>query len=134
MVITGLLIGAVQLVPLFEVGRVNFREGASSFEEVRGWAYPPRNALTFLLPNFFGNPTHHTVRDAFTGQDVSIEQNFHDGSNPYGPYTTSWGAKNYVEGAAYLAISTRQWAEFRAGKTAGLPAKPISRLSTASST
>jgi len=104
MVITGLLIGALQLVPLFEVGRVNFRAGSATFEEVRGWAYPPRNALTFLLPNFFGNPTHHDVRDAFTGRTVPVELNSHGGRNPYGPNTTSWGTKNYVEGAAYVGV------------------------------
>ncbi|MBP9501581.1 MAG: oligosaccharide flippase family protein [Candidatus Promineofilum sp.] len=104
MVATGLLIGSLQLVPLVEVGRVNFRAGSASFEEVRGWAYPPRNALTFLLPNFFGNPTHHTIRDAFTGDVVPVGVNYHGEPNPYGPATTSWGTKNYVEGAAYMGI------------------------------
>lgn len=104
MVLTGLLIGALQLLPLFEVGQVNFRAGSASFEEVRGWAYPPRNALTFLLPDFFGNPTHHTIRDAFTGQTVPVELNSHGGQNPFGADTTSWGSKNYVEGAAYLGV------------------------------
>jgi O-antigen/teichoic acid export membrane protein len=104
MVAVGLLIASVQLEPLFEVGQVNFRIGSASFEEVRGWAYPPRHALTFLLPNFFGNPAHHTIRDAFTGETVPIATNFHGGLNPHGAFTTSWGAKNYVEGAAYMGI------------------------------
>lgn len=104
LVLVGLLIGAVQLVPLFEVGRVNFRVGSASFEEVRGWAYPPRNALTFLLPNFFGNPTHHAIRDAFSRESIPLALNFHGGLNPYGPYSTSWGTKNYVEAAAYMGI------------------------------
>jgi hypothetical protein len=30
-----------------------------------------------------------------------------------------------IKSLGYTAISTRQWADFRAGKTAGLPAKPI---------
>ena len=104
MVSVGLLIAAVQLVPLFEVGQVNFRVGSASFEEVRGWAFPPRNALSFLLPNFFGNPTHHTIRTVFGGGRVPLELNFHDGLNPNGAFTTSWGTKNYVEGASYLGI------------------------------
>ena len=101
---TGLLIAAVQLVPLFEVGRINFRVGSASFAEVRGWAYPPRHALALLLPNFYGNPTHHAVRDAFTGDSIPLELNYHGGLNPYGATTTSWGTKNYVEGAAYMGI------------------------------
>ena len=104
MVGAGLLIAAVQLVPLFEVGQVNFRVGSASFEEVRGWAFPPRNALTFLLPNFFGNPTHHAIRDAFGGGSVPVELNFYGGLNPNGAFTTSWGTKNYVEGATYLGV------------------------------
>lgn len=104
MVATGLLIGALQLVPLLEVGQVNFRAGSASYQEVRGWAYPPRNVLIFVLPDFFGNPTHHMVRDAFTGQALSVEHNFYGDRNPYGFNTTSWGTKNYVEGAAYMGI------------------------------
>ena len=104
MVTLGLLLAAVQLVPLFEVGRVNFREGSASFEEVRGWAFPPRNALAFLMPNFFGNPTHHDIRDVFSGTRVPIEVNYFGEMNPNGPFTTSWGTKNYVEGATYLGI------------------------------
>ncbi len=104
MVVTGLLIASVQLVPLFEVGQVNFRVGSASFEEVRGWAFPPRNALGFLLPNFFGNPSHHAIRDAFSGQLIPVAANFHGQANPYGANTTSWGSKNYVEGAAYMGI------------------------------
>ena len=104
LVTTGLLIAAVQLVPLFEVGRVNFRVGSASFDEVRGWAYPPRHALAFLLPNFYGNPSHHAVRDVFTGEETPVELNYHGGMNPYGPTTTSWGTKNHVEGAAYMGI------------------------------
>ncbi len=104
MVAVGLLIASLQLAPLFEVGRVNFREGSASYDEVLGWAYPMRGALTFALPNFYGNPTHHTVRDAFTGRPVPVELNHEGGLNPYGAYTTSWGTKNYVEGATYLGI------------------------------
>jgi peptidoglycan/xylan/chitin deacetylase (PgdA/CDA1 family) len=44
-------------------------------------------------------------------------------------YTTSAGAfarqLALLERLGYTAISTRQWAQFRAGRTAGLPAKPI---------
>ncbi|MFO7664718.1 MAG: oligosaccharide flippase family protein [Chloroflexota bacterium] len=104
MMILGLMIAAIQLVPLFEVGQVNFRVGSATFSEVRGWAFPWRNALTFLLPNFFGNPTHHGFRDVFSGQWTPLVTNFYGNLNPHGPYTTSWGLKNYVESATYLGI------------------------------
>lgn len=104
MVFVGLMIAAIQLVPLFEVGQSNFREGAATFEEVRSWAFPWRNVVTFALPNFYGNPAHHGFRDAFSGQWVPVELNYYGNLNPHGPFTTSWGLKNYVEGATYLGI------------------------------
>jgi O-antigen/teichoic acid export membrane protein len=104
MVALGLTLAAVQLVPLFEVGQTNFRAGSAAYEEVIGWAYPWRNAVTFLLPDFFGNPTHHTYRDVFTGATVPFELNAFGNLNPHGPNTSSWGIKNFVEGATYLGL------------------------------
>ena len=108
MVALGLLIAALQLVPLFEVGQVNFRAGSAGFDEVRGWAFPWRNALTLLLPDFHGNPTDHAYRDVFTGQSVPLTLNANGQPNPRGPGTTSWGEKNYVEGCLlYTSPSPR---------------------------
>jgi O-antigen/teichoic acid export membrane protein len=104
MAILGLMIAAIQLIPLFEVGQTNFRAGSATFEEVRGWAFPWRNAVTFVLPNFYGNPSHHGFRDVFSGLWVPVELNYFGNLNPHGAYTTSWGLKNYVEGATYLGI------------------------------
>ena len=99
-VLLGLLLGAVQLLPLYELGQVNFRESASSYEEVVDFAFKPRRVLALALPNFFGNPTHHSYTDVFSGEDVPLSQNY------YGdPKTnTEWGIKNFVEGAIYLGI------------------------------
>lgn len=96
----GLGLGAVQLVPFYEVARDSFREGAVTLEQVLGWAYPKRRLITFLIPNFFGNPTHRTLVDVFTGQTVEALQNAH--GQPIGSF--DWGIKNYVEGGAYLGI------------------------------
>ena len=104
MVALGLLIAALQLVPLFEVGRVNFRAGSAGFDEVLGWAFPWRNAVTLLLPDFHGNPTDQAYRDVFTGHLVPLTDNAHGQPNPRGPGTTSWGEKNYVEGAWYMGV------------------------------
>lgn len=104
MVAVGLLLGGVQLIPFYEVGQVNFREGAAAFEEVRGWAFPARRVVTLALPNFFGNPSHHSYVDAFTRERVPLTRNAYGDLNPRGAYTSDWGIKNYVEGGVYLGI------------------------------
>jgi len=100
MVGLGLALGAVQLIPLYEVVQGSFRQGAVSLGDVLGWAYPKRRLITFLVPNFFGNPTHTTLWNFFTGEVT------HASANAYGdPISTfDWGVKNYVEGGAYLGI------------------------------
>ncbi len=100
MVVLGLCLGAVQLIPLYEVVQGSFRQSRSTLQDILGWAYPPRRVLTFLIPNFFGNPTHHTLRDVFTGQTVPATV------NAYGQSIDAfdWGIKNYVEGGAYLGV------------------------------
>jgi O-antigen/teichoic acid export membrane protein len=92
MVGLGLGLGAVQLVPSAELVQSSFREGQASLSQIRAWAYPVRRVLTFLVPNFYGNPAHHSYLDLFTGQIVES------------PKPIDWGIKNYVEGAAYLGV------------------------------
>jgi O-antigen/teichoic acid export membrane protein len=87
----GLGLGSVQLIPLFELVTRNFREGSVTYSDVIGWAYPTRQALTFLLPDFFGNPAHHSYWDLITRQWVSVGRVF-------------WGIKNYVEAGSYVGI------------------------------
>ncbi|HLF24820.1 MAG TPA: oligosaccharide flippase family protein [Anaerolineae bacterium] len=104
MVALGIGLGAVQLLPLGEVVTQNFREDAATFEQVQGWAWPPRHVLKLLMPNVYGNPAHHTIFDVFTWQNVPLTTNLHGEVNPNGAYSTHWGIKNYVEGGAYLGI------------------------------
>ncbi len=104
MVGLGLMLAAVQLIPLYEVGQVNFREGSATFSEVLGWAYPWRDLVSLAMPNFYGNPTHHAYFDLFTRQQVPFELNHFGELNPNGAFTSSWGIKNFVEGAYYLGI------------------------------
>jgi O-antigen/teichoic acid export membrane protein len=92
MVLLGLGLGAIQLLPYAELVSVSFREGRSSLSEVRGWAYPARRLVTFLVPNFYGNPADHAFLDVFSGRVIQS-------SKPI-----DWGIKNYVEGGAYLGI------------------------------
>jgi len=102
MVVLGLALGAVQFIPLYEVVDSSFRSGqaAASLAQVRGWAYPPRRLITFAVPNFFGNPAHHSHFDLFHWRTVQAI------TNAYGEPISShdWGIKNYVEGGAYLGL------------------------------
>jgi len=98
----GLALGAVQLVPLYELVRQSFREGAASLAQVRGWAWPSRQIVTFLLPDFFGNPTHHAYFDIWRRAWTPVTQNAL--GQPL--HSIDWGVKNYVEGANYLGLLT----------------------------
>jgi O-antigen/teichoic acid export membrane protein len=87
----GLGLGSVQLIPLYELVTSSFREGSVTYSDVVGWAYPSRQALTFLVPDFFGNPAHHGYWDLVGRQWVAADRIF-------------WGIKNYVEAGSYVGI------------------------------
>jgi O-antigen/teichoic acid export membrane protein len=57
-----------------------------------------------LMPNFFGNPAHHSYFDVFSGQTIPFTTNSFGELNPQGAYSSNWGIKNYVEGGIYLGI------------------------------
>ena len=98
----GIASGAVQLLPLFELVNLNFREGSASYQQVVGWAWPSRHILTFFLPDVFGNPSHHAWFDLWNGRWVPAT------ANALGEQTDTifWGIKNYVEGGNYVGILT----------------------------
>ena len=100
--ILGMALGAVQLVPLVELVRQSFREGSASLQQVRDWAWPSRQIITFLLPDFFGNPTAHSYFDIWQRAWVPVTQNAL--GEPLN--TIDWGVKNYVEGGNYLGLLT----------------------------
>ena len=100
MLLLGILLGAVQFVPQLEAANGNFRSEVASLDEVRGWGYPLRRLITFLVPNFFGNPSHHGYFDLFTWQWTQASVNA--SSDPI--RTIDWGIKNYVEGGSYVGI------------------------------
>ncbi len=89
----GMALASVQLIPLFELVQQNFRSGSVTFQDVVGWAYSWKQIVTFLIPDFFGNPTHHSYLDVF---DLTLR------SAPSG--TIFWGPKNYVEAGAYVGV------------------------------
>ena len=100
MVGLGVGLGAVQFVPLFEFAGMNFRDGSASLQQIRDWAHPLRDVVQFMMPNFYGNPAHHSYFDLFTGQTLPATVNALGQSID----TIDWGIKNYVEGALYLGI------------------------------
>ena len=91
MVGLGLGLGSIQLIPMLELVSSSFREGSVTYADVVGWAYPTRQILTFLIPDFFGNPAHHGYWDLVSRQWVGAERIF-------------WGIKNYVEAGSYVGI------------------------------
>ena len=102
MTVLGLALGAAQLIPLYELVSQSFREGAASLQQVRDWAWPSRQIITFLLPDFFGNPTAHSYFDIWQRAWVPVTQNAL--GEPLN--TIDWGVKNYVEGGNYLGLLT----------------------------
>jgi O-antigen/teichoic acid export membrane protein len=96
----GLGLGAVQFIPLFEFAGLNYRDGRTTYEQVVGWAHPLRDFIQYLLPNFYGNPTHTAYFDWFTMQTVPVTVNAAGDSIR----AIDWGIKNYVEGALYVGI------------------------------
>ena len=100
--ILGLAAGAVQLLPLYELVQQNFREGSASYRQVIDWAWPDRHVLTFLLPDIFGNPSHHRWFDLWELRWQPATVNWLGESRN----TIFWGIKNYVEGGNYVGVST----------------------------
>ncbi len=123
MVGIGMMLGAIQFIPFLQVGQSNFREGSASLAEVRDYGYKPRRILTLLLPNFYGNPTHHHYRDLFNGESTPFALNAYGEPNPQGAGSSDWGTKNYVEGGIYLGVLTLALAGLGAWSAGIYPAR-----------
>ncbi len=100
LVVLGVSLAAVQLVPLYELVSKSFRQGAQDYNTIVGYAYPIRQLITFFVPDFFGNPSHHGYFDWFTRAWMPIT---HD-ANGNSINTIFWGVKNYVEAGSYVGI------------------------------
>jgi O-antigen/teichoic acid export membrane protein len=102
MIVLGMTLGGAQILPLYELVTQSFREGSASLQQVQDWAWPSRQIVTFLLPDFYGNPTHHEYFDIWQRTWVPVTK------NALGETLTriDWGVKNYVEGGNYLGILT----------------------------
>ncbi|MFN8473254.1 MAG: oligosaccharide flippase family protein [Anaerolineae bacterium] len=100
MAVLGVGLASVQILPLYELVSQNFRQAAASLAEVRGYAFPARHVLAFVMPDIFGNPAHHGYFDIFQNAWVSELRNRAGASVD----NTAWGIKNYVEGAVYAGL------------------------------
>ncbi len=105
MVALGMGLGGVQFIPLFEVAQHNFRLGSVGYHEVIGWAFPWRQAVTFLIPDFYGNPSHHAYWDIVSWRWQPVLRN----ALGQAVHTIAWLKelptwKNYVEAASYVGV------------------------------
>lgn len=57
MTLLGFLLAGVQLVPLVEFSTVSSRAAEPTFEFATAYSLPPAHIITWLLPEFFGEPT-----------------------------------------------------------------------------
>jgi O-antigen/teichoic acid export membrane protein len=96
----GVGLASIQVIPLYEVVTENFRQDSATYQQIIGWAYPSRRLIAFLVPDFFGNPAHHSYVDVFSGQTVTALRNARGQSIG----TIYWDVKNYVEGGSYVGI------------------------------
>lgn len=100
MVALGFGAASIQFIPLLEFVQTNWRAERSDINTVLGYAHPLRDAVQYVMPNFYGSPAHHSYYDVFAGQTVT------DLTNAAGQtiHYIDWGIKNYVEGALYVGI------------------------------
>ena len=100
MVAMGAAMAGAQLIPLYELVSRSFRQSSATYEQVVSWAYPSRQVITFLIPDFFGNPSHHSYRDVFDWQMHPLTVN----RLGQAVDSTWWGIKNYVEAGSYVGL------------------------------
>lgn len=105
MVGLGAGIATAQLIPFQEVIKENVRAGSATYRDVIGWALPKMQVFSFIMPDFFGNPTHHSYFDVFDLKTKLVGNNLL-GKPTDPPGTIFWGVKNYVEAASYVGVLT----------------------------
>ena len=97
------MLGAVQFIPLFEVGQANFRDGSATLAEIRGWAFP-HACSDAGAARLLWQPSRPRLPRRLQRERVPLTINYYGNPNPHGAGSSSWGIKNYVEGGIYLGI------------------------------
>jgi hypothetical protein len=85
----GGLLSMATLLPVLEMGRMNFRRGQTNYASSIALRIPPAQLLTLFQPNLFGNPRDYV---AFDAQGKATD------GHPY------WGGFDFIEFTAYLGI------------------------------
>lgn len=93
------LLAAPQLLPFFEVIKLNIRaeQEQGSYEAMKGSAVEPRELLTMISPDCLGNPAEHDSFDLATRTWKGIRAA--NGADHY-----YFGPKNYVEVGYYFGL------------------------------
>ncbi len=104
LIVLGLTLGAAQFVPLYEVGAQNFRQGSATYEQIVSWAFTPRQAATFFVPNFYGSPAHQRYFDVFDWRWQPVTVNALGEPISQISWQRNLVTKNYVEAGSYLGI------------------------------
>ena len=98
--LAGLMLAAPLLLPFVGVARLNYRVGELRYEDIVGFALPVKQLAALLVPDLFGNPSHHTYFDLTTWRMTPIL----GATDAQGAARTFpfWGASNYVEQAGFI--------------------------------
>lgn len=76
--VVGLLLSAVQLLPLFQFSALSTRVAAPSFEFAANYSLPPAHLITLIVPDFFGEP----VRAGYWSVPTFVELTIYAGIMP----------------------------------------------------
>ena len=101
MAFLGVGLSAAQWIPFAELIQSNFRSGNAAYNDVAFWALSKEQILAFLVPDIFGNPSHHSLFNLFTWrwQDfLTVDSAGQARNYPF------WGTKDYVEGTGYVGV------------------------------
>lgn len=111
MALLGAGLGAIQLIPLFELVTQSFRAGRSDFSQVLSYGFPKSLGwLRWLMPQAFGSEAQHSYFDLFQFKMLPVP-------TPSGHTWWQDGRwKNSVEGGAYVGILSLMLAALAAAR------------------
>lgn len=102
MVVLGGALGALQLVPLFELLATSFRAERAEFATVLSYGFPKSLGwIRWLVPNFFGSEAQHTYFNWFSLTTAATPT-----PSGYTFWDNAARWKQSVEGGAYVGLPT----------------------------
>ncbi|HET6960913.1 MAG TPA: hypothetical protein VFJ27_00370, partial [Terriglobia bacterium] len=100
-VVSGMLLAAIQIVPTLELIRHSGRRGGLDFQTVSGWSLHPVNLLQVVLPRIFGDYFRLTQNGSWAGI-------FFEKREPY-LLSCYFGAFSLLLALAGFFLSDRRW-------------------------